>query len=188
MTRASGPIRIIVLSLAVSISACGDESSLVSSPTSPSPPPPPVSRPTVAVAGVVTDSGRPVKNAGVGAAPLRWTALWSGRPREARSDASGRYQLTNLPQDPEVAYVRAYKDGYVQQCASAVTLQADASADMTLAEYANARIAGLPVAPNQRQLSGVVYGVIDGERRAPRGRRVGRLGVEHGLRRGRYAH
>jgi hypothetical protein len=44
-----------------------------------------------------------------------------------------------------------------QQCATAVTLQADASVNLRVTTYANARIAGLPTSPGLRQISGVVY-------------------------------
>jgi hypothetical protein len=53
--------------------------------------------------------------------------------------------------------VRAYKEGYVQQCAAAVTLQHDSSINLTLTTFANARITNLPVSPQLRQISGVVY-------------------------------
>jgi len=42
----------------------------------------------------------------------------------------------------------AWKEGYVQQCAIAVVLASDTSADLTLTAKADAVLTGLPALPN----------------------------------------
>jgi hypothetical protein len=121
--------------------------------------------PTVTLTGLVTESGRPVASAWVGATPLRSTSGWYGSPRRTQTDASGRYQLSNLPEHADVVYITASKDDYVQQCAVSVTLQADTSVDLVLTALPNIITNGLPVLPIRRQVNGVVY------ERTPNGRR-----------------
>jgi len=55
-------------------------------------------------------------------------------------------------------------EGYVQQCAAAVVLASDTSADLTLTAKADAVLTGLPAPPNSRQISGSVYQMKDNER------------------------
>ena len=149
---------------------CGAESRTpsVAMPTAPSPTPA-ASAPTVTLTGRVSErvSGGPASGATVTAGPILWSAPWSGPPRWVHVDAAGRYQLT-APQDPGVAYVKAWKDGYVQQCAVSVTLQGDVSLDLSITAFGDVLTSGLPTAPNARHISGVVYEVSgDGRRPLP---------------------
>jgi hypothetical protein len=113
---------------------------------------------------MVIEAGGSGLVASVAASPLRFTNPWSGAPRSIHADTAGQYRLS-LPAHADTVYVRAWKNGYVQQCAAAVTLQADASVNLTLATYANARTTGLPTSPDLRHVSGVVYEMTAGGRR-----------------------
>jgi hypothetical protein len=61
----------------------------------------------------------------------------------------------------------------VQQCAAAVTLASDTTADLTLTRVAEVAIVGLPTIPAARQISGTVYTVKDGQRQPLAGASVG---------------
>ena len=128
----------------------------------------------VTVTGQVTDAaGRPIM-ANVVVYPLRMSPAWYGPwGRGSQTDASGRYRIANAPEHHDTVYVRAWKDGYVQQCATAVVLASDASADLTLTAKADAVITGLPAPPNSRQISGTVYQMKDNERQPLAGVWVG---------------
>jgi hypothetical protein len=69
-----------------------------------------------------------------------------------------------VPEDPGLAYVTAWIEGYVQQCAVSVTLQGDINADLTISRFADVVMSGLPTAPNKRHISGVVYELTDNGR------------------------
>jgi hypothetical protein len=86
---------------------------------------------------------------------------------------SGRYQIADVPEDPDAAYVHASKDGYVQPCASAITLATDASLDLTLTAVANVAVMALPTLPNARQIGGTIYTSKDGQRQPVAGASVG---------------
>jgi Carboxypeptidase regulatory-like domain len=145
--------------LALMTAGCGSQSvnSSPISPTAPTAIAPVPSGPTVTLTGRVTDASGVGLNASVAASPLRWSILWSGQPRSAQADAAGQYRFAALPEHPDTVYVRAWKEGYVQQCAAAVTLQTNASVNLILTAYATARVVDLPASPNLRQISGVVY-------------------------------
>jgi hypothetical protein len=159
MKRTPTSVRAVAVSLALISGGCSGESVMSSSPirTAPASNAPPPTGPTVTLTGTVIDPSGSGVTAWVGASPLRWTSVWSGPPRSTQADASGQYRFAALPQHPDAVYVRASKDGYVQQCASTVTLQADTSVSLTIAPFANARIEGLPTSPQFRHISGVVY-------------------------------
>jgi len=145
--------------LAMMTAGCGGQSvnSSPISPTAATPVAPVPTGPTVTLTGTVTDESGAGLSARVGASPLRWTVIWTGPPRSAEADAAGQYRLAALPEHPDTVYVRAWKDGYVQQCATAVTLQSDTSVNLSVTTYANARVTGLPASPGLRHISGVVY-------------------------------
>jgi hypothetical protein len=90
-----------------------------------------------------------------------WYGPWG---RGSQSDASGRYQSADVPEDHDTAYVHASTGGYVQPCAAAITLAADASVDLTLTAVADVAVMALPTLPNARQVAGTVYTVKDGQR------------------------
>jgi hypothetical protein len=165
----------LVAFVALLTSGCDGKSSALPLviPTVPTPIPPTPSGPTVTLTGTVTEASGSGVSASVGAAPLRWTNAWSGSPRSSQADASGQYRFSTLPEHPDSVYVRAWKDGYVQQCAAAVTLQADATLDLTLTSFANVLITGLPTAPNLRHVGGTVYAMAEDGRRPLAGVWVG---------------
>lgn len=165
----------LIASITLLTSGCDSKSvtQSVAIPTAPTPTAPAPSGPTVTLTGTVTEVSGPVLSASVGAYPLRWTNVWSGSPRSTLTDAAGQYRFASLPEHPDAVYVRAWKDGYVQQCAAAVTLQADTSLNLTVTSYANALTAGLPTAPNLRHVSGVVYETTANGRRPVAGVWVG---------------
>jgi hypothetical protein len=162
--------------LMVATAGCGRDSvaSTTFIPTAPTPPPVIATGPLVTVSGHVTDpAGSPVP-AMVSVFPLRMSPAWSGPwGRGAQADASGRYQITNAPEHHDTVFVRAWKAGYVQQCATTVTLPTDASADLKLTPLANVLITGLPTSPDTRQVSGTVFEIRGNERRPTAGVWVG---------------
>ena len=149
---------LLAVTLNVVTLACGSESSApaVTIPTAPTPAAP--TFPTVTLAGTVVErvSGGPASGASVGVGSVQGTAPWTGSPGAARADGDGRYQL-KVREDPGPAYVKASKVGYVQQCAVAVTLQADLIVDLTITPSTDVVTNGLPTEPNRRHISGVVY-------------------------------
>jgi hypothetical protein len=166
----------VVVSLTVLVAGCGRDSvvPITTNPTAPTPSPPIPAGPTVTVTGEVRDSGGNPVNAMVGAFPLRWSNAWSGPwGRAAQADASGRYRITNVPEHHDTVYVKAWKDGYAQQCAVAVRLETDTGAELTLTQKANVLLTGLPSSPNTRHVSGTVYEMRDTERRPVAGVWVG---------------
>ena len=70
-------------------------------------------------------------------------------------------------------FVRAAKDGYVQQCATIVALATDTSADLTLTRKEEVTIADLPRSAATRQISGTVYTLRDNVRAPVAGAGVG---------------
>jgi hypothetical protein len=160
--------------LTVLMSGCGRDAVIPINPVAPTPRPPAPTFPLVTVTGQVIDAaGRPTA-ASVVVYPLRTSEAWYGPwGRGSQTDASGRYRITNAPEHHDTVYVRAWKDGYVQQCATAVSLVADASADLTLTAKADVVIAGLPTLPNTRHISGTVYSIKDNEQQPLAGVGVG---------------
>jgi hypothetical protein len=163
---------LIATCLAVLASACGDS---VTPPVPTMPTPRPAPRfPVVTVAGQVTDPfGRPVI-ANVVVYPLQMSEAWYGPwGRGGQSDLSGRYRIPNAPEHSGTVFVRAWRDGYVQQCATTVVLAEDTNADVTLSGRADVVIVGLPDRPNSRQISGTVYTLEDNDRHPAAGVSVG---------------
>jgi hypothetical protein len=164
-----------IAALAAVTVACGSEAGSLSAalPTSPSSFSPPSAGPSVTLSGMVTDpAGTPI-NASVVATPLRSTGAWMGPPRSSQAAATGQYRFAALPVHPDIVYVRAWKEGYVQQCATEVRLEGDTTANLGLTRYANALSTPLPAVPNARQVSGVVYEMAAGGRRPVAGVWVG---------------
>src|SRR5687768_10527816 len=132
------PAYLVVALVGITL-ACGGESGgpAVAIPTAATPAPAP-SFPTVTVSGSVFErvSGGPASGASVVVAPARRSPPWPQWLYSARVEADGRYQL-KVPEDPELDYVKAWKMGYVQQCAVAVTLQADLTMDLTITPFAD---------------------------------------------------
>jgi hypothetical protein len=139
----------------------------------PQPMAPAPSGPSVTLTGTVSDTSAAPVIASVGAYPLRWANAWSGPPRTTQTDAAGHFRFAALPQHPDVVYVRAWKDGYVQQCATAVTLHNDASLSLTVTPYASVVTTGLATVAGLRQVGGTVFERRNGERRPAAGVWVG---------------
>src|SRR4030095_782072 len=119
------------------MSACDEEPSLPTAPTVSN-----VPSPTFTLSGVITErfSGRPVQKATVWVYPFPSSPVRSWPPgvmRTTPSDRDGRYTITGLPSLGPV-WVLAWPDGdafsapYVHQCATTVTLEGDATLDVTV--------------------------------------------------------
>ena len=145
--------------------ACGQERSTPGLPTLPTSPPS-----TVTLTGMVVDAaGSPVQDARVGAFPLTgWTASWA--VAQPLTDGSGRFR-NELPHHDGPVYVAVYKTGYVQPCAAAVRFPSET---MVTVSMTNAVLTtDLPMAPNLRHVSGVVYEITAAGRRPVPGVDVG---------------
>jgi hypothetical protein len=184
LARARDEVKSIALLLAGVAVGCGG--SAVTSPTAPAPVPPPLfgspfppgttSGPD-SVTGVVTEtttqSPRPVSGVSVSAwvdlGRMAYSYQWANGRRT--TDASGRYELTNLPDGANVT-LQIWKDGYVQQCAAPTfTTSGTTTLDLRLVSRAlvSADRASVPApAPGFRHVSGVVYdNTPDGKRPVP---------------------
>jgi hypothetical protein len=174
----------VVLLLAGMAVGCGG--SAVTSPTAPASIPPPLfgspfppgaaSGPN-SVAGLITEmtaqSSSPVGGVSVSAwvdlGRMAYSYQWANGRRT--TDASGHYELTNLPDGANVT-LQIWKDSYVQQCA-APTITASATATLDLRVVSRALVsadrASVPApAPGFRHVSGVVYeNTPDGKRPVP---------------------
>jgi hypothetical protein len=131
---------------------CGDDGQRVTAPT-------PVMT-VLTLSGVVTErfSGRPVEGVSVNLYPGQghqgyW--YWQG----GRSNAAGRYTI-NSRFPLMAARVVAAHDDYVQQCMVTVTLQGDATVDLTVSSVADLAALNVPIAatpPDSRTVSGTVF-------------------------------
>ena len=157
----------LVIYLPILVLACGGDAVAPVSPSAlaPSPPIAPMT-PTVTVSGQVTSPvGSPIGAAYVAVYPLRIWGPWYGPwGRSSVADDAGRYRIPNAPQDPGTIFVRAWKDGYVQQCAKIVTLATDTNADLTLTRNEDVVITALPRSAATRQISGTIYTLRDNVR------------------------
>jgi hypothetical protein len=152
-----------VLFLAVILAGCGGSSRV----TAPSPTPsfvPPV--PTFLHGTVVerTPQGeRPL------AAAYVWGELHGGTLlAQVRTDEFGRYELPELGPGARLQ-VMAWKEGYLQQCASEITVGAIPRLDLPLVANANvssSRDSVPPSPPGFRIVAGVVYELTPQGRRA----------------------
>jgi alkanesulfonate monooxygenase SsuD/methylene tetrahydromethanopterin reductase-like flavin-dependent oxidoreductase (luciferase family) len=159
---------------------CGDDGQRVTAPTR-------VINPGgFTLSGVVTErfSGRPVEGAEVVAHPGQghhgiW--YWQG----GVSNAAGRYTINWLfPNWVDFAYgarLAASHDGYVQQCVATVTLQGDATVDLTVSSVADLAALNVPIAatpPDSRTVSGTVFEMTATGRQPVENASVG---LDHGM-------
>jgi hypothetical protein len=159
------------LCLLLVMSACGEEPlSLPTAPTVPNVPSTPVA-PTFTLSGVITErfSGRPVQGAGVWVWPFTFAQVRSWPPggmRMTRSDGAGRYTISGLPSLGPVwvstaqTWGDAFNAPYVHQCVTTVTVEGDATLDVTVSSTADlVALNGStgPTPPNSRIVSGTVF-------------------------------
>ena len=168
-----------LLLLAVGCSACDRDQP--ATPTAATPPPttttappvgamPPLPRGAYALRGTVTERAaqieRPIANANVNVwvqtTNIGYSYWYASGPQ--MTDADGRYELVNLPADATI-YFDAWKDGYVQQCATPpLAVGSDLSLNAQLVSQANVSASPgsvPPSAPGYRLVSGVVYELAD---------------------------
>ena len=166
MRRAAGLCLLLVLS------ACGEAPrSLPTAATVPTVPSTPIA-PTFTLSGVITErfSGRPVQGAKVWVEPFSLTPQVRSWPpagmRTTPSDDAGRYSISGLPSLGPVwvstaqTWGDAFSAPYMHQCATTVTVEGDATLDVTVSSTAdlvalNASTA--PMRPNSRIVSGTVF-------------------------------
>jgi hypothetical protein len=175
-------MRMILFCVAILSFGCGASSVVQPTaptpvPTSSSPFPPGATSGPASVSGFITETTTQGPRA-IGGIPVnawvqqdRWgySYWWANGPRAA--DASGRYELGNLPDGSNVM-LQIWKDGYVQQCAApAFTAAGPLMLDLHLVPrtLVSADRSSVP-APAQgfRHVSGVVYeNAVDGRRPVP---------------------
>lgn len=164
--------------------ACGEERR--SPPTAPTVPVPstPVT-PTFTLSGVITErfSGRPVQGVGVSVWPfqaLQWPP--SGPPLQmAPSDGAGRYTISGLPSVGPVWVVAspggdAFSAPYVHQCVMMVTVEGNATLDVTVSSTTDLvalNAASRPTSPDSRIVSGTVFEITSNGRQPVRNVLVG---------------
>jgi hypothetical protein len=123
--------------------------------------------PTFTLSGIVTEEGRPVANARVGAlvdGPAGGSyqiVAPDGSLGGVGTDASGHYQLFlyffGTPVQPTL-WAETYADGYVQQCAAKTTMiGTSATLDVRLTSIANLSTARPRSASDSRTVSGIVF-------------------------------
>ena len=158
------------LCLLLVLSACGGEPpSPPTAPTVPGVPSTPVA-PTFTLSGVITErfSGRPVQGAKVWVWPFTFAQLrgWPpGGMRMTPSDAAGRYTISGLPSLGPVWVSTAqtwggYNAPYVHQCVTTVTVEGDATLDVTISSTTDLVALNAstgPTPPDSRIVSGTVF-------------------------------
>ena len=152
-------------SLALLATGCGSgPASVPSAPTTArtpgvfGPTPIPVNNGPYAISGIVAESGGPIAGAHVNAWVDQGNFGYSYMYVHGAllTDGGGRYRMTGLPVGVSVWLV-VYKDGYVQQCATAsVTLQGDMAMDLALVSKANLTASITQSAPGFRSVSGTI--------------------------------
>jgi hypothetical protein len=152
------------------MSACGEEPSLPSAPTVPTAPSTPVAQ-TFTLSGVITErlSGRPVQGARVWVEPFSLAQVRSWPPgglRTTPSDDAGRYVISGLPSLGPVwvstaqTWGDAFNAPYVHQCVTTVTVEGDATLDLTISSTTDLvalNVSNGPTPPNSRVVSGTVF-------------------------------
>lgn len=152
-------------------------------PTGPTVPEAPVV-PTVTLSGTVIErfSGQPIQGALVGLSPRTYPANrnWNWHAHLSTSDAAGHYRITGIDADfgSFWLYATTQRDlgQYTQQCAIIVTLDADASQDVTLTSRENLVAGNSRLPPRRsgtRTVSGVVFEVTETGRQPVAGASVG---------------
>ena len=162
-------MRMLLVCVAVLSLGCGASPALPTTPTpiptsSPFPPAPTTGLQSVSgsITEMTTQGPRPVSGASVNAwvqqGNFGYSYWWANGPRS--SDASGRYELANLPDSSRIT-LQVWKDGYVQQCAVPGFIASGASTiDLRLVPKAvvSAERSSVPApAPGFRHVTGVVY-------------------------------
>lgn len=164
--------RAAVLWLLLMLSACGEERR-AAAPTAPSPPPAPSApvAPTFTLSGVISErfSGRPVQGASVWVWPFTFAQVRSWPPagmRTTPSDSAGRYTIAGLPSLGPVwvstaqTWGNAFSAPYMHQCVTTVTVEGDATLDMTISSTTDLVALNAstgPAPPNSRIVSGTVF-------------------------------
>lgn len=154
----------IAFCLALLAGACSQQQppTAPSAPAAPHAPPAP-SVPTLTLSGVVSEDGHQVQNAHVEVSGLQSCSSGCSyrqfRAGSGMTDAAGRYNIViSRPEEgTTTVWAIASKDGYVQQCVAATTMQADASLDLRLTSMANLSAARPLSGPGSRTVSGVVF-------------------------------
>ena len=166
MRRAAG------LCLLLAMSACGEERlpTVPTAPTVSNVPSTPVS-PTFTLSGVITErfSGRPVEGVKVWVEPFSLVHVRSWPPggmRTTPSDGAGRYTISGLPSPGPVwvstaqTWGDAFSAPYVHQCVTTVTIEGDATLDLTISSTTDLVALNAstgPSPPNSRVASGTVF-------------------------------
>ena len=162
-----------VLCLMVVMSACGHETPLPTAPTPPMAPNVPGTpvAPTFTLSGVITErfSGLPVQGAKVWVWPFTFERVRGWPPAGMRmtpSDAAGRYVLSGLPALGPVwvstaqTWGNAFSAPYMHQCVTPVTIEGDATLDLTISSTSDLVALNASTAPtpqNSRIVSGTVF-------------------------------
>ena len=165
------------LCLLLVISACGEEPRPAHSADVPNVPSTPVA-PTFTLSGVITDrfSGRPVQGATVWVWPFTFERVrgWPpGGMRKTPSDGAGRYTISGLPSLGPVwvstaqTWGDAFSAPYVHQCVTSVTIEGDATLDVTISSTADLVALNAstgPTSPDSRIVSGTVFEITSNGR------------------------
>jgi hypothetical protein len=162
------------------MSACGEEKAVPTAPTVPTAPNGPSTpvAPTFTLSGVITErfSGRPVEGAKVWVWPFTFAGLrgWPpGGMRMTPSDSAGRYTISGLPSLGPVwvstaqTWGDAFKAPYVHQCVTTVTIEGDATLDMTISSTSDLVALNASTGPtplNTRIVSGTVFEITSNGR------------------------
>jgi hypothetical protein len=159
-------------------SACGEESR--SAPTAPSVPIVPSGpAPTFTLSGVITErfSGRPIQGATVWVWPFTFAQVRGWPPagmRATPSDSAGRYAILGLPSLGPVwvstaqTWGNAFNAPYMHQCVTTVTIDGDATLDLTISSTTDLVALNAftgPSFPDSRTVSGTVFEITSSSRR-----------------------
>lgn len=123
---------------------------------------------TLTISGIVGEEGRPIANAGVSVDAVVDPGISyeivgeSGQPFVGTTDAGGHYRLTlyfyNRAPQQVTLWGLAFKDGYVQQCATQKTVVGDsATLDLRLTSIVSLSLARPMSDPGSRTVSGIVF-------------------------------
>jgi len=189
MRRAAGLCLLLVMN------ACGEEPrSPPTAPTVANVPSTPVA-PTFTLSGVITErfSGRPVQGAKVWVWPFTFAQVrgWPpGGMRMTPSDDAGRYTISGLPSLGAVwvstaqTWGDAFSAPYMHQCVTTVTVEGDATLDVTISSTTDLVALNAstgPTSPNSRIVSGTVFEITSNGRQPVRNVWVGWEAAMDGL-------
>jgi hypothetical protein len=147
--------------------------------------PKPPAGPTFTLSGVITErfSGRPVQGAGVSLWPFQAPRWPPDGPalRYTASDGAGRYTVSGLPSVGPVWVVAwpagdAFSAPYVHQCVTTVTVEGDATLDVTVSSTTDLVALNAstgPASPDSRMVSGTVSEITANGRQPVRNTLVG---------------